>query len=111
MILPLPSSRYGLWLGLGALALDLIIALIVTSLLRQHLAPCIWRALHYLAYLAWPVALVHGAGIGTDSGAIWMLVVDAACVAAFGGSVALRLLTAPSPASKHLSPPRVRVAP
>jgi len=111
VILPLPSSRYGLWLGLGALALDLIIALIVTSLLRQHLAPRIWRALHYLAYLAWPVALVHGAGIGTDSGAMWMLVVDAACVAAFGASVALRLLTAPSPASKHLSPPRVRVAP
>ena len=67
VILPLPSGRYGLWLGLGALALDLIIALVVTSLLRQRLAPRVWRALHYLAYLAWPVALVHGAGIGTDS--------------------------------------------
>ena len=86
VILPLPSSRYGLWLGLGALALDLIIALIVTSLLRQRLAPRIWRALHYLAYLAWPVALVHGAGIGTDSGAIWMLVVDAALRRGLRGS-------------------------
>lgn len=110
-ILPLPSDRYGLWLGLGALALDLIIALVVTSLLRQRLAPRIWRTLHYLAYLAWPVALVHGAGMGTDSGAHWMLAVDAGCVAVFGAAVALRLLTAPPPASKHLSPPRVRVAP
>jgi sulfoxide reductase heme-binding subunit YedZ len=111
VILPLPSHRYGLWLGLGALALDLIIALVVTSLLRQHLSPRIWRALHYLAYLAWPIALVHGAAIGTDSGAFWMLAVDATCVAVFGVAVALRLMTAPSPASKHLSPPRVRVAP
>lgn len=111
VILPLPSDRYGLWLGLGALALDVILALVVTSLLRQHLAPRVWRALHYLAYVAWPVALVHGAGIGTDSGALWMLAVDAGCVALFGAAVAVRLLAAPSPASKHLSPPRVRVAP
>jgi sulfoxide reductase heme-binding subunit YedZ len=111
VVLPLPSDRYGLWLGLGALALDLIIALIVTSLLRQRLSPRIWRALHYLAYLAWPVALVHGAAIGTDSGALWMLAVDAMCIAIFGAAVALRLTTAPSPASKHLSPPRARVAP
>ena len=40
------SDRYGLWLGLGALALDLVIALVVTSLLRQRLAPRVWRALH-----------------------------------------------------------------
>jgi sulfoxide reductase heme-binding subunit YedZ len=111
VVVPLPSQRYALWLGLGALALDLVIALVVTSLLRERIPPRIWRALHYLAYLAWPVALLHGAGIGTDSGALWMLAVDATCVAVFAGAVALRLLTAPSPESKHLSPPRVRVAP
>ena len=110
-VVPLPSQRYALWLGLGALALDLVIALVVTSLLRQRIPQRLWRTLHYVAYLAWPVALVHGAAIGTDSGAVWMLVVDALCVAVFAGAVALRLLTARSPASKHLSPPRVRVAP
>ena len=110
-VLPLPSQRYALWLGLGALALDLVIALVVTSLLRQRIPPRLWRTVHFLAYLAWPVALVHAAAIGTDSGAAWMLAVDATCVAIFGGAVALRLLTARSPASKHLSPPRVRVAP
>jgi sulfoxide reductase heme-binding subunit YedZ len=111
VIMPLPSARYGLWLGLGALALDIVLALVVTSLLRQRLAPRLWRAVHYLAYLAWPVALVHGAGIGSDAGSVWMLAVDAACIAVFGAAVVLRLLKAPSPASKHLSPPRLRVAP
>ena len=66
-VVPMPSDRYALWLGLGALALDLVIALVVTSLLRQRLAPRVWRTLHFLAYLAWPVALLHGAGMGTDS--------------------------------------------
>ena len=58
-----------------------------------------------------PVALLHGAGMGTDSHATWMLAVDAACVAVFGGAVALRLLTTAPPATKHLSPPHLRVAP
>jgi sulfoxide reductase heme-binding subunit YedZ len=110
VVVPALSDRYGLWLGLAALALDLVIALIVTSLLRARLAPRVWRAVHWLAYLAWPVALLHGAGMGTDSGATWMLAVDAACIAIFGAAVALRLLNAPSGATKHLEP-NLRAAP
>ena len=110
VVVPQLSDRYAFWLGFGALALDLVIALVVTSLLRHRLAPRIWRAVHVLAYLAWPVALLHGAGMGTDSSSAWMLTVDGVCIAAFGGAVALRLLIAPSSASKHLSPPRVGAA-
>jgi sulfoxide reductase heme-binding subunit YedZ len=105
VVVPALSDRYGLWLGLAALALDLVIALIVTSVLRQHISPRIWRAVHWLAYLAWPVALLHGAGMGTDAGSAWLLAVDAACVVIFGGAVALRLLAAPPAGSKHLAPP------
>jgi sulfoxide reductase heme-binding subunit YedZ len=111
IIVPLPSSRYGLWLGLAALALDLVLALVITSLLRHRVAPRIWRALHWAAYLAWPVALLHGAGMGTDAGSSWMIAVDGACIAVFAAAVALRLLLAPSRAAKHLAPPpRVRTA-
>jgi sulfoxide reductase heme-binding subunit YedZ len=109
-VVPALSDRYGLWLGLAALALDLVIALIVTSLLRPRLAPRVWRTVHWLAYLAWPVALLHGAGMGSDNGATWMLAVDAACIAIFGAAVALRLLHAPSSATKHLEP-NLRAAP
>ena len=111
IIVPLPSSRYGLLLGLAALALDLVLALVITSLLRHRIAPRIWRALHWAAYLAWPVALLHGAGMGTDAGSSWMIAVDGACIAVFAAAVALRLLMAPSGAAKHLAPPpRVRTA-
>jgi sulfoxide reductase heme-binding subunit YedZ len=105
VVVPEPSGRYGLWLGLGALALDLIAALVVTSLLRHRLSMRIWRGLHWTAYLAWPVALVHGAGMGTDAGAAWMLAVDAVCIAVFAAAVALRLLAAPRGPAKHLAPP------
>jgi sulfoxide reductase heme-binding subunit YedZ len=111
VVVPLPSARSALWLGLGALALDLVVALVVTSLLRQRLPVHIWRLLHFAAYLAWPAALAHGAGMGTDSSAAWMLAVDGCCVALFGAAVAVRLLAAPSGATKHVSPPRMRVAP
>ena len=58
VFVPAISDRYGLWLGLAALALDLVIALVVTSLLRPRLPDRLWRGVHWLAYLAWPVAVL-----------------------------------------------------
>jgi sulfoxide reductase heme-binding subunit YedZ len=110
VLVPLPSGRYGLWLGLAALALDLVVALVVTSLLRHRLSLRFWRAVHWLAYLAWPVALLHGAGMGTDAGSAWMLTVDATCIAIFLGAIVLRMINAPTPTAKHLEPTKLRVA-
>jgi sulfoxide reductase heme-binding subunit YedZ len=110
VVLPTVSANYGIWLALAALAFDLLIALVVTSLLRRRVPRHAWRVLHYAAYLAWPVALLHGVGMGTDSGALWMLAIDALCVALFAGAVVLRLWKAPSGAEKHLAP-RLQVAP
>jgi methionine sulfoxide reductase heme-binding subunit len=110
VVLPRPSDRYGLWLGIAALALDLVVALVATSLLRHRLPYRVWRAVHWLAYLAWPVALLHGAGMGSDAGSGWMLAVDAACIGIFAGAVVLRLINAPRAGTKHLEPARLRVA-
>jgi sulfoxide reductase heme-binding subunit YedZ len=65
-IIPFASPYRTLWLGLGALAFDLILALIATSLLRQRIGYSAWRSIHWFAYLAWPIAFVHGLGTGTD---------------------------------------------
>jgi predicted ferric reductase len=58
-VVPLTSSYERIWLSLGAISLDLSVALIVTSLLRRHLSRRAWRAVHLLAYLSWPVAWLH----------------------------------------------------
>jgi methionine sulfoxide reductase heme-binding subunit len=70
-VIPFAASYLPLWVGFGAIAFDVIIALVLTSLLRTRLSRTWWRAVHWLAYLGWPVALIHTIGIGTDR--IWVL--------------------------------------
>jgi sulfoxide reductase heme-binding subunit YedZ len=88
---PLASRYRPLWLGLGALALDVLVALIVTSLLRARLGLRAWRAVHWAAYLCWPVAVLHGLGTGTDVRSTWLLALTAACAAGVVAAVAVRL--------------------
>jgi sulfoxide reductase heme-binding subunit YedZ len=82
VLVPFASAYQPLWLGLGTVALDLMLAVLVTSLLRARIGHRTWRAVHWLAYASWPIALVHGIGIGTDAGTDWMLWLTLSCVAA-----------------------------
>ncbi|MER7187415.1 ferric reductase-like transmembrane domain-containing protein [Streptomyces hyaluromycini] len=89
-LVPFVSDYQPLWLGLGTVAFDLMLAVLVTSLLRDRLGHRTWRAVHWLAYASWPVALVHGIGIGTDAGTDWMTWLTVACVATVVTAFALR---------------------
>jgi sulfoxide reductase heme-binding subunit YedZ len=80
VVIPFGSSYRPLWLGFGAVALDLLVALILTSLLRRRLGYRAWRTIHWLAYLSWPVAILHGFGTGSDARTHWMLALSAGCV-------------------------------
>lgn len=91
---PLVSSYRPVWLGLGALAGDLFLALVATSLLRTRMPLRAWRAVHWAAYVAWPVALVHALGTGTDTRSRWMLATAAVCTVAVVGAVLWRLAAA-----------------
>jgi ferric reductase like protein len=95
-VIPFASSYRPLWLGLGALSFDLLLALTVTSLLRRRLGYRVWRAVHWLAYASWPVAVLHGLGTGSDVKATWMLGLTAACVAAVVVAVWVRIARAES---------------
>src|SRR5215469_6004015 len=66
-VLPFASPYKPFWLGLGAISLDLIAALILTSLVRARMSRRAWRAIHWLAYAAWPLAVLHTIGSSTDS--------------------------------------------
>ncbi len=66
-VVPWVGSTYlPMWLGLGTVAFDLIVLVIVTSLLRARMRHRSWRLVHLLSYAAWGVAVGHGLGIGTD---------------------------------------------
>jgi len=90
-VIPFRSPYRPVWLGLGAVALDLLIALIVTSLLRGRLGYRAWRAVHWVAYACWPVAFVHGLGTGTDVHKGWALVLNGACFVFVVGALWWRL--------------------
>jgi sulfoxide reductase heme-binding subunit YedZ len=80
--IPFVSQYRPLWLGLGALALDLMIAVAVTSLVRDRIGLRTWRAVHWTAYACWPLAVLHGIGSGSDTKLSWVLVLNALCAAA-----------------------------
>ena len=73
VFVPFTGTYRPVWLGLGAVAGDLLIALIITSLARQFIGYRAWRAVHWAAYGCWPIALVHGIGTGTDARHGWAL--------------------------------------
>jgi sulfoxide reductase heme-binding subunit YedZ len=90
IVVPFAGAYRPLWLGMGTLAGDLIVALVATSLLRHRLGLRTWRAVHWTAYAAWPVALLHALGNGSDNGSLWLRGIAAACVAAALAAVAWR---------------------
>jgi sulfoxide reductase heme-binding subunit YedZ len=93
-VIPFGSSYRPLWMGLGALSFDILLALVVTSLLRRRLGYGRWRAIHWLAYASWPVAVLHGLGTGSDTKVPWMLALTIACTAAVLCAVWVRIARA-----------------
>jgi methionine sulfoxide reductase heme-binding subunit len=93
-VIPFTSAYETFWLGLGAVSLDLIAALIVTSLARAHISRRAWRGVHWLAYAAWPVALAHSIGSSSDMQRGVLLWVAVGAALAVGGAVSWRVVRA-----------------
>jgi methionine sulfoxide reductase heme-binding subunit len=90
-VVPFSSYYRTFWLGLGTIAFDLILAIAVTSLVRGFVGHRAWRAIHWLTYAAWPVAVVHGLGTGTDAWSVWFMALTFVCIVAVGAAVAFRV--------------------
>lgn len=91
IVVPFVSAYRPLWLGLGTVAFDLLLAITITSLVRVRVGQRVWRYVHWAAYACWPVALAHGLGTGTDTRLGWVLGINAACVAAVLAALGWRL--------------------
>jgi predicted ferric reductase len=90
-IVPFAGSYRTFWLGLGAVSFDLLIAVTLTSLLRQRMGYASWRAIHWLTYASWPIALLHGFGTGSDVRSTWLLTLSLACLLAVLAAVIVRV--------------------
>ena len=79
-VVPFASASQPLWTGLGVVASDLVLLVVVTSLLRTRISARWWRWIHFSTYALWPFAIAHTIGDGTDGRSAWMLWLVGACV-------------------------------
>jgi hypothetical protein len=103
-VLPFVAGYRPLWLGLGTLSFDLILAIAITSLIRRRLGYRSWRAVHWLSYASWPVAVLHGLGTGSDVKQWWMLALTVICIVAVLGAVWARIARVSSEHSAMRAP-------
>jgi predicted ferric reductase len=90
-VIPFTGSYRPFWLGLGALSFDLMLAVILTSLLRRRMGHSTWRAIHWLSYASWPIALLHGLGTGSDVKSTWLLAIGIGCLVVAVAAVLVRI--------------------
>jgi methionine sulfoxide reductase heme-binding subunit len=91
--IPFVGSYRPFWLGLGAVAFDLLLAVTITSLLRARMGFASWRAIHWLTYASWPIALLHGFGTGSDvKTGVWLMALSVGCLAIVVVAVLVRVV-------------------
>jgi sulfoxide reductase heme-binding subunit YedZ len=115
-VVPFVGTYRPFWLGLGAVAFDLLIAVMVTSLLRRWVGQRAFRAVHWATYALWPIALFHSIGTGTDASNGLFILLALACFSAVAGSVIWRLTThfqlrGSSTPDRRIDPSRIAPAP
>ncbi len=91
-VLPFTSPYRAAAIGFGTLAVDFAGAVLITSLLRNRLRYRAWRAVHWLAYLAWPAAFAHSLTAGNDLRIWWVGVIEWGSAAMVGTAVIARVL-------------------
>ncbi len=81
-VIPFASGYRSLWVGFGAVAFDILLALLITSLLRHRIGHRTWRVVHWFAYLCWPLVVLHGLGTGSDTQVGLVLMLYVVCIVA-----------------------------
>ena len=100
-VVPFTSGWRPAGIGLGALAVELMVVIVASSLLRGRIPHRLWRAVHWTSYLLWPLAFVHGLMTGTDLGSGWPLVLALGCAAVVGGTTAVAWIGRTSPPAER----------
>ena len=103
VVVPFVAGYRPVWIGLGTLAIDLLVVLVVTSLLRTRLGHRSWQAVHWTAYALWPLAVVHALGSGSDLHGRTVQRVGLACLVAVVVAVGWRLVAGRGPAVVRLA--------
>ena len=94
-VVPFRAGYRPVWTGLGTVAALLLVTAAGTAAARRFLPLPLWRRTHYLTHAAWPVAVVHGLGAGSDRGSPGAVALTLGCVALVTFATVLRFTGAP----------------
>jgi predicted ferric reductase len=72
ILVPFTGTNYRpQWVGLGQVGLYLMMLVGLSVYVRQWIGKRMWRLIHFLSFMLFGLALVHGLGSGTDSSTVW----------------------------------------
>jgi len=91
LLIPGASHYRPFWVGLGTVALELLVAVAVTNRLKKRLGFARWKRWHYLTFVVWLAATAHGIGAGTDANEQWLRLVYVCSIGSVAGSLVWRL--------------------
>ena len=72
VVVPFIGPYRPLWVGFGQLALGLSLLVLSSFYVRKRIGTKTWRSIHYLSFLAFVGATVHGLMAGSDTSAQWV---------------------------------------
>jgi sulfoxide reductase heme-binding subunit YedZ len=111
IIVPFASEYRRLPVAIGAVAVDLMLAVWITSMLKSRIRPSTWRVVHWLSWGCLAAAICHGFVTGSDAHRTWSLVVTGGCAFAAAFAALWRLTQRPERAGGRtahspIAPPR-----
>jgi DMSO/TMAO reductase YedYZ heme-binding membrane subunit len=72
VVVPFSGPYRPLWVGLGQLTLALCLLVLLSFHVRKRIGTRTWRSVHYLSFIAFVGATVHGLMAGSDTSADWV---------------------------------------
>jgi DMSO/TMAO reductase YedYZ heme-binding membrane subunit len=108
LVVPGLTSYRPLWTGLGVIAAELMLLIVVSFSVRRLIGTRTWRRLHWATYVVFGAATAHGIAAGTDSGRPWALGVYLSAVGAVAAATAWRALAPRNARATRLLPTESR---
>jgi len=73
VLTPFASSYESYWVGLGQVGIYLWLLLVLSFYVRKTIGTKSWRLLHFVSFVSFTLAMIHGINSGSDSGELWAM--------------------------------------
>jgi DMSO/TMAO reductase YedYZ heme-binding membrane subunit len=72
VVVPFAGPYRPLWVGIGQMAMGLTLLVLLSFYVRKRIGTRSWRTVHYLSFVAFAGATIHGLMAGSDTSAGWV---------------------------------------